>query len=166
MPSGCRTTRQSKVGEQPPAPMQSRSNRAWAMRGRGRWARIMGRTGWAVQRKECIPMIQFMSKAAASFIMTDEVARAVFGAAGQEASDRGIWILERLPEILGRLEEASQRSQIAQRAKAQDGDQEEDDRAWGSSSGRGVALHQRLAPVLEMVRRAQAEGQPVVWDRL
>jgi hypothetical protein len=63
-------------------------------------------------------MVTFMSKSAASFIMTDAVARSVIEASGSDWSDPG-----------------------------------------------AIAFYQRLAPVLEMLRAAQADQKPVVWER-
>ncbi|MEY2776566.1 MAG: hypothetical protein RLY30_664 [Pseudomonadota bacterium] len=96
-------------------------------------------------------MVTFMSKAAASFIMTDGVARSVIEASGSDWSDEGIWRVERLSEVRMALE------QRAEQSRAQEGP---DVTASGA-----VAFYQRLAPVLEMLRKAEAKQKPVVWAR-
>ncbi|MEY4083415.1 MAG: hypothetical protein RL483_784 [Pseudomonadota bacterium] len=64
-------------------------------------------------------MIRFMSKAAASFIMFDDHAKAVLEAAGDDWAYPGIWRVERLAEILQTLTAVSaasaQRAQQAER---------------------------------------------------
>lgn len=109
-------------------------------------------------------MIRFMSKAAASFIMFDDHAKAVLEAAGDDWAYPGIWRVERLAEILQTLTAVSaasaQRAQQAERA------------AWTQAIEDGaepgafpVGFHQRLMPVLEMLQAAQAASQPIVWER-
>ena len=96
-------------------------------------------------------MVTFMSKAAASFIMTDSVARAVIEASGSDWSDQGIWRVESLSEVLVRLQDAADRSR--------------QDEGEGALADGAVAFYQRLAPVIEMVQLARAKEKPVVWDR-
>lgn len=96
-------------------------------------------------------MVTFMSKAAASFIMTDVVARKVIEASGSDWADEGIWRVERLSEVRAVLEQRSAQS------RAQEGGE-------GQASG-AVAFYQRLAPVIEMLRKAEARQKPVVWTR-
>ena len=96
-------------------------------------------------------MVTFMSKAAASFIMTDGVARSVIEASGSDWSDEGIWRVERLSEVRAALE------QRAEQSRAKEGPE-----AMASGS---VAFYQRLAPVLEMLRKAEGKQKPVVWTR-
>jgi hypothetical protein len=116
-------------------------------------------------------MIRFLSKAAASFVMTDPVAEQVFKALHLELQVPGVWTVDRLEEIAARLEEA------LQSAKEQDRTAELSlQRAREAALARGemddliprdlpIGLSRRLVPVLQMVRRAQTEGQPVVWEQ-
>lgn len=96
-------------------------------------------------------MVTFMSKSAASFIMTDGVARSVIEASGSEWSDQGIWRVERLPEVLATLEHRAEQSR-------------QEERDGGLAPG-AIAFYQRLAPVMEMLRLALADQKPVVWER-
>jgi hypothetical protein len=96
-------------------------------------------------------MVTFMSKSAASFIMTDSVARSVIEASGSDWSDQGIWRVERLEQVLHTLEQRAEQSR-------------QEERQDGLAPG-AIAFYQRLAPVLEMLRAAQADQKPVVWER-
>ncbi len=108
-------------------------------------------------------MIRFMSKAAASFVMTEEVAQQVFKALGGDGHVPGIWVVERLPEVIA----AAQAAKAA--AKQQDAQTEAQLEAGlealQSKGARPVGLSRRLVPVLEMLERARAAGEPVVWER-
>ncbi|MEY3572815.1 MAG: DUF1840 family protein [Burkholderiaceae bacterium] len=96
-------------------------------------------------------MVTFMSKSAASFIMTDAVARSVIEASGSDWSDQGIWRVERLQEVQAILEQRAEQSR-------------QEEHQNGLAPG-AIAFYQRLAPVLEMLRAAQADQKPVVWER-
>lgn len=118
-------------------------------------------------------MIQFMSKAAASFVMTDDVAKQVFTAVGSDFSDRGIWTVERLPEVRQRLEQLSRKShadeQAKQAAAAKASEADDADDRWPDERREQVEpviLYQRVTPVIDMLRRAEQEAQPIVWERL
>jgi len=116
-------------------------------------------------------MIRFLSKAAASFVMTDPVAEQVFKALKQEFHAPGIWTADRLPTLQAELEA------LLQSSKDQDARTEKaliEAREQAHAEGRlddfssqefPVGLSRRLVPVLQMVRLARAEGEPVVWER-
>lgn len=116
-------------------------------------------------------MIRFLSKASASFVMTNPVAEQVFEALGETFRVPGIWPVDRLASVLGSL------SQVLEVAKAQDAQAEralQDARDRAAATGETddllprelpVGLSRRLVPVIQMVRRAQAEGEPVVWEQ-
>lgn len=108
-------------------------------------------------------MIHFMSKAAASFIMTDDVARQVLTAAGSEFTDRGIWTVERLPQVRQLLEQLSRRSHDDERAHDPNSDPWADE---PRERGVSVVFYQRVMPVIDMLKQAEAEGHPIVWERL
>lgn len=128
-------------------------------------------------------MIRFMSKAAASFVMTEDVAQQVLKALGEDGHVPGIWVVERLPDVIAqaqsarlvaRQRDAQTEAQLqagieafksrgglpesAQAAQAAKADQT-DEREWP------VGLSRRLVPVLEMLERARAAAEPVVWER-
>jgi hypothetical protein len=116
-------------------------------------------------------MIRFLSKAAASFVMTDPVAEQVFMALNQEFHAPGIWTVDRLPALQTELEALLQSSKDqdarAERALAQATERAQAEGRLDdlSSQELPVGLSRRLVPVLQMVRLARAEGEPVVWER-
>ena len=116
-------------------------------------------------------MIRFMSKAAASFVMTEEVAQQVFKALGEDGHVPGIWVVERLPALIaaGQAAKAAAKQQDAQTEAQLEAGLEAlqskgalPDAALGA---RPVGLSRRLVPVLELLERARAAGEPVVWER-
>ena len=116
-------------------------------------------------------MIRFMSKAAASFIMTESVAKDVFAALGEDYRVPGIWIVDRLPALIERSQQAMAASKERE-AKAERAIEDLMDAAQGDSLTQqqlatqiGVGLSRRLVPVLEMMRRAKAQAEPIVWER-
>lgn len=121
--------------------------------------------------KECIGVIRFMSKAAASFIMTESVAKDVFAALGEDYRVPGIWIVDRLPDLIERSQQAMAASKERE-AKAERAIEDLMDAAQGDSltqqklaSQIGVGLSRRLVPVLEMMKRAQEQAEPIVWEQ-
>lgn len=122
-------------------------------------------------------MIRFMSKAAASFVMTEDVAQQVLKALGEDGHVPGIWVVERLPDVIAQAQSARlvARQRDAQtEAQLQAGIEalksrgglpesaqadQTDEREWP------VGLSRRLVPVLEMLERARAAAEPVVWER-
>jgi hypothetical protein len=116
-------------------------------------------------------MIRFLSKAAASFVMTDPVAEQVFKALGQELRSPGIWTSERLASIEQQLEEVMQRAK-EQDARVEQSFQDARDKAQATGEVDDllhrevpVGLSRRLVPVLHIVRRARAQSEPVIWER-
>jgi len=92
---------------------------------------------------------KFRSKAAGDLILLgphgDELLRVI----GREPAARGIIEPAAMGAAIGALEAAA-----AADPGAAEGDEHEP---------RGVSLRQRAWPMIEMLRRAQAAGQPVVW---
>ncbi len=120
-------------------------------------------------------MVRFMSKASASFIMAEASAQAAFEALGLERKPEGVVVVERIPALLARIAElmAAGRTQAAQQAaavaalqKAVEGQPDVDLAAIGEQLGPGVGLHQRLVPLRDMLQRALARQEPVVWTEL
>ena len=116
-------------------------------------------------------MIRFMSKAAASFVMTEEVAQQVFKALGEDGHVPGIWVVDRLPEVIAaaqaakaeaKQQDAQTEAQLEAGLEALQSKGALPDAALGA---RPVGLSRRLVPVLEMLERARVAGEPVVWER-
>jgi len=111
-------------------------------------------------------MIRFMSKAAASFVMLDANAKEVLSAAGSDWSEQGIWRVEKLDEIIQRLQQAHDQS--AALAKHQDQVHalaDRDDERVEAAQPASVGFYRRLYPVLDMLRAAKAADEPVVWEQ-
>jgi hypothetical protein len=89
--------------------------------------------------------------------------------------DQCLRILGREPAVRGILEPAAMDAalQALQQAVAEDerlrqgegpGDVSVEQEAAAQAAGRDpVSLHRRLWPMVEMIRRAQAAGEPIVW---
>lgn len=119
-------------------------------------------------------MIRFMSKAAASFVMTEDVAQQVFKALGEDGHVPGIWVVERLPDVIAqaqsarlvaRQRDAQAEAQLQASLEAIESSGGLPEAAQADPQNWPVGLSRRLVPVLEMLERAQAAAQPVVWER-
>jgi len=110
-------------------------------------------------------LIVFRSKAAADVLMLSAHARSVLQAAGKtdadELPERGIFTVEQLPAALAALEHAIQVSPPP-------AEPSEDDIArqpeLSHPMNQPVSLRQRAWPLLDMLRKAQASNQPVIWE--
>jgi len=97
-------------------------------------------------------MYKFKSKAAGDLIMTQPVGDRVLSLIGKAVTPQGIIEVEQLPAAMSALEAAV----AAESPKPDSGDD-------GSSKADRVSLRQRVWPMVEMMKRAQAEGQPITW---
>jgi uncharacterized protein DUF1840 len=95
---------------------------------------------------------KFKSKATGDLIMTQPVAERMLALIGKPATPQGIIEVDQLPAAMIALETAVAAESPA---PAQDGDA-------GSRSDL-VGLRQRVWPMVEMMKRALAEKQPIVW---
>jgi hypothetical protein len=101
---------------------------------------------------------KFKSKAAADVIMMGPGGDQVLRIIGKEPSPKGILQVADMPAAMQAIEQAVVADEAA-RKKPADGD--EDD-AKGPA-GDGVSLRQRAWPLLEMMKRAHAANQDIVW---
>lgn len=107
-------------------------------------------------------IIEFKSKAAGAFFMTEPVAKMVFAAMGVEFAGRGIFTEEQVPIMRAKLAQAIDASKAQDRARLFDFD--EAVREGGASSkDLPVGLSQRAYPLLEMLTLAERKRVPVVW---
>lgn len=97
---------------------------------------------------------KFKSKASGDLIMLGPNGDAMLRILGREPQPSGIIEPAAMAGAIGAIERA-----LAQ-AKA---DQTAAGASPATSSGSGVSLQQRLWPMLEMLRRAQAATEPIVW---
>ncbi len=107
-------------------------------------------------------LVVFRSRASAQVIMMADVAQQIFDCLQLAPAPRGVITTEQLPQAIARLEQAM-RSDSKQRAAAQ-ADASEADAAQDDGPGEPrVALAQRIYPVLDMLRAAQARQVEVTW---
>lgn len=99
---------------------------------------------------------RFRSPATGDVVMLgpsgDELLRLI----GREPAPQGIIEPAAMPAAIAALQAAVAAAEQAPRS-ATDDDREDD------GPRRGVSLRQRVWPLVEMLRRAQAEDKPVVW---
>lgn len=101
---------------------------------------------------------KFKSKAAGDVIMTqpggDELLRTI----GKTPAPKGIIEVAAMPAAIAAIEQAGAADEAA-RAKA-----EQEAAAEGRKLGpRDVSLRQRAWPMVEMMKRSQAENADIVW---
>ncbi len=91
---------------------------------------------------------KFKSKAAGDLIMLGPQGDQLLQLLGRDPVAKGIFEVTDMPALVARLEAA-----VAGAAAAPDEGSPEPE----------VALRQRLWPMIEMLRRCHAAGQPIVW---
>lgn len=104
-------------------------------------------------------LYKFKSKAAGDVIMTGPIGDAVLRTMGKEPGAKGIVLPADMPGAIAALESAVlAEEQARQQAEA-------DARADGKTlpSREGVSLRQRAWPLVEMMKRAHAADEEIVW---
>ncbi|WP_428421716.1 DUF1840 domain-containing protein [Methylibium sp.] len=104
-------------------------------------------------------LYKFKSKAAGDVIMTGPVGDAVLRTMGKEPGAKGIVLAADMPGAIAALEAAVAADEQA-RSQA-----EADARAEGKTlpAREGVSLRQRAWPLVEMMKRAHAADEEIVW---
>jgi hypothetical protein len=98
---------------------------------------------------------KFRSKATGDLIMLGPHGDQLLRLLGREPTPKGILEPAQMPAAIAALQAA-----VAQGEPAGD----DDDAAGDDEAPRDrVQLHQRLWPMIEMLRRAAAAGEPIVW---
>jgi hypothetical protein len=100
---------------------------------------------------------KFKSKATGDLIMLGANGDELMRLMGREPAAQGIVQPADMPAALQALQAAIAAQEAAAAAAAADGD------AQDAQGPRGVSLRQRAWPLIEMLRRAQAADEPVVW---
>jgi hypothetical protein len=103
---------------------------------------------------------KFKSKATGDLIMLGPNGDQLLRLLGREPTPKGIFEPDAMPALVATLKAAVQADEAA-RAERQAA--AEDDGADPGTAGRSVSLRQRVWPMVEMLGRAHAAGQPVVW---
>jgi hypothetical protein len=95
---------------------------------------------------------KFKSKAAGDVIMMGPNGDELLRLLGREPAAQGIFEVAHMPQYLQAIEAAVQAAEAPPDEEGPDG-----------GTPRRVGLRQRLWPVHEMIKRAHAAGQPIVW---
>jgi len=98
-------------------------------------------------------MYKFKSKATGDLIMTQSVGERVLALIGKPATTQGIIDVDQLPAAMSALEAAV----------AAESPRPADDDGDAHPKADTVSLRQRVWPMVEMMKRALAEKQPIVW---
>jgi Domain of unknown function (DUF1840) len=99
-------------------------------------------------------LYKFRSKAAGDVIMLGPNGDQVMRLVGREPAAQGIFEVEHMPQVIAALEQAVAADEAARRPDADD---------EKPAKGDGVSLRQRVWPLVEMLRRAHAAREPIVW---
>ena len=95
---------------------------------------------------------KFKSRATGDLIMTQPVAERVLALIGKDRTPQGIIEVGQMAAAMAALEAAV--AAEAPQGAGEDG---------GAGKADRVSLRQRVWPMVEMIKRAQAEGQPITW---
>lgn len=107
-------------------------------------------------------LYRFRSKATGDTLMLGPQGEQFFSAIGREPAPRGIIETEAMGRALEAMRAAIDADDAARSATSGLDDAQRE--AAAEAAGRdAVALRRRLWPMVEMLRRAQAAGEPVVW---
>ena len=98
-------------------------------------------------------LYKFKSQATGDLIMTQPIGDRVLSLIGKSPSAQGIIDVDQMPAAVSALEAAV----AADSPKPADGDDD------GATKSDTVSLRQRVWPMVEMIRRASAEKQPITW---
>jgi len=104
---------------------------------------------------------RFKSKADGDVVMLQAAAERVLALLGKDITPQGILEPGQMPSALAALQAAVAADDAARGAPGDDPAAEAD--ADIPATGDPVSLRRRVWPLVEMIRRAQAEGHPVLW---
>jgi hypothetical protein len=102
---------------------------------------------------------KFKSKAAGDLIMLGPNGDAMLRAIGREPAPKGI--IE--PGAMAAAIEAIERTVAADEAERAEAEREAREKGETLPPREGIAPRQRLFPMVEMMRRAMKENEPIVW---
>ena len=105
-------------------------------------------------------LYKFKSKATGDLIMLEPNGRRGLEIIGKDAGPKGIILPAEMPAAISALEAAIAREEQEEKAAADEA------KAAGQVAprgGDGVSLRQRAVPFIDMLKRADKEGQDIVW---
>lgn len=100
---------------------------------------------------------KFKSKAAGDVIMLAPGGDAVLRIIGKEPAAKGIIETADMPAAMKAIEQAVAADEAARKRPPSDDDEAK------PGKGDGVTLRQRAWPLLEMMKRSHAAGEPILW---
>ena len=107
-------------------------------------------------------LYKFKSRATADLTMLEANGRQVLQIIGKSPDDEhGIITAEQIPAAIAALEAAATQDQMQRKQSDAQNDDDGDEQAGGASEA--VSLSQRVAPLIDMLRRSAAEGKEVTW---
>jgi cyclopropane-fatty-acyl-phospholipid synthase len=104
-------------------------------------------------------LYKFKSKAAGDLIMLEPNGRQVLQIIGKDPGPKGIIEPAQMSAAIQALEAAIERDEAEQK-QAESEAQAKGEKA---ARGEGISLRQRAVPLVDMLRRAQKEGEDIVW---
>ncbi len=104
-------------------------------------------------------MYKFKSKAAGDVIMLGPNGDQLLGLIGKTPGAKGIIETAAMPAAIAALEAAVAQDEAAGKPSAV-GQVEDGDEPGGN---KGISLRQRVWPMVDMMKRAHAEGHEIVW---
>lgn len=105
-------------------------------------------------------LYRFKSQATADVVMLEPSARHLLDIVGKSPGPQGIITSEQIPAAIAALEEAVRLEHDRHR---HNGDPFAAEDHEEPAEREHVALHQRAAPLIDMLKRSAAEGKDVVW---
>ncbi|HEY9223930.1 MAG: DUF1840 domain-containing protein [Variovorax sp.] len=105
-------------------------------------------------------LYRFKSQATADVVMLEPSARHLLDIVGKTPGPQGIITSEQIPAAIAALEEAVRLEHDRHR---HNGDPFAAEDHEEPAEREHVALHQRAAPLIDMLKRSAAEGKDVVW---
>ncbi len=106
-------------------------------------------------------LYKFKSRATADVIMLEANGRQLLQIIGKSPDAHGIVTAAQIPAALQALEAAVAEDEA--RARPAQGDGDDGEEADGGHAAAVVRLHQRAAPLIDMLRRSAAEKADVTW---
>jgi hypothetical protein len=107
---------------------------------------------------------KFKSKATADLILLGPQGDELMRLLGRDApSPRGIVELAQMPAAIARLQAAIAEEETLPAAQGATQDDDDPTAADAPAAARRLPLRTRLWPVIQMLERAHAAGEPVVW---
>ena len=103
-------------------------------------------------------LYRFKSQATADVVMLEPSARHLLDIVGKSPGPQGIITSEQIPAAIAALEEA-----VRLEHDRHNGDPFAAEDHEEPAEREHVALHQRAAPLIDMLKRSAAEGKDVVW---